>query len=71
LFDRNDNLTVIDEGNGTFLVVLSPKVCQAFDIDVTNPPDWMVTDVASLIEYLLDQHYEYCQRWYKSCDQNP
>ena len=54
VFKRKSNLTSGPALTGfTFEVTLNPSEFEACDREVSNPPDWWVKNVATLIDYLL------------------
>ena len=50
---KGDKMLVTEFSPNRFLVVPGSLDLEAFEKEVTNPPNWDVKDVASLIRHLL------------------
>jgi len=50
-----------------YTVSINPAELGLLQKDVLNPPDWPVKDPASLLQYVLERHLEYCEVRYNLC----
>lgn len=57
-------MKVVEQSSDTFVVVLNPSELEAFLHEAEDPPNGMINNIASLINYLLTTEVYYFQLRY-------
>ena len=57
-------MKVLPYGPLCYDVKLEPEELEALQKDSEYPLDWFIKDPATLIQYILERHVEYCQTRY-------
>lgn len=46
-------MIIVEQNSNTFSIVLNPSEVEALEREVSNPPDWLVKDIATFLHWTL------------------